>query len=346
LAQRLDARLAERPPRRIVIVQTAFLGDTVFSSALAGSLRARFPSAELDFCVTPRGRDVALAIEGVSQPLVFDKNGADRGVRGLLRAARRLRDRSYDLAVLPHRSLRSGLLAFLARIPLRVGFEGTAAGLLCSARVPDEGLTFVEREAGLVRALGGRPVSMRLRPASEQLAQADAALEKLGLRGARIAALIPGSEWQTKMWPPERHAELARALVGRGYLPLLLGAPRELPLAEAIRARAGVPIASAVGNSVGESLGMLARAALVVGGDTGLVHAARAIGVPTVLLFGPTAPEAHRWEANARAVSLHLDCSPCSSHGQHQCPLGHHRCMRDMALERVLDATASLRAHP
>src|SRR5262249_54362328 len=126
-------------PRRILVVQTAWLGDTVFSSALVGGLRARFPAAQLDLCVSPRGRDVALAIEGVEAALVYDKNGADRGPRGLWRMARRLREREYDLAVVPHRSLRSGLLARLSRIPRRLGFSGSAAGLFCSERMPDQG---------------------------------------------------------------------------------------------------------------------------------------------------------------------------------------------------------------
>src|SRR5437588_289636 len=94
-------RLAERPPRRIAVVQTAWLGDTVFSSALVAGVRARFPAAEVDLCVSPRGRDVAEAIEGIARVLVFDKAGADRGLGGLWRAARRLREHRHDLAVLP-----------------------------------------------------------------------------------------------------------------------------------------------------------------------------------------------------------------------------------------------------
>ena len=338
----LEQRLAERPPRRAVIVQTAFLGDTVFTSALAAGLRARFPGLELDLCVAPRGRDVARAIEGVAEVILFDKNGADRGPTGLWRASRRLLARRHDLAVVPHRSLRSGLLARLAGIPERVGFEGTAAGVFCTVRARDEGLTFLDREAGLLRALGGGPGPMKLRASAEQAALGDAALARLGLGGRRFAALCFGSEWETKIWPLERYAELARALHGRGLPPLLLGSPREVPLAEAIRAAASVPVASATGNSVGETLGILARAALAVGGDSGLVHAARALGVPTVLLFGPTAPEAHVFEASSVALTLRLECSPCSAHGQRRCPLGHHRCLRDLGVEKVLAAAAAV----
>ena len=74
-----------------------------------------------------------------------------------------------------------------------------------------------------------------------------------------------------------------------------------------------------------------------VGGDSGLVHAARAMGVPTVALFGPTAPLVHELGPKERAVTLGLDCSPCSAHGQRRCPLGHHRCLRDLPAGLVLE---------
>lgn len=341
-ARPLLARLAARPPARIVVVQTAYLGDTVFTSALVGGLRARWPQARLDLCVAPRGRDVAEAISGVSSVLVFDKAGKDRGVGGLWRTARRLREEAHDLAVLPHRSLRSGLLAWLARIPERLGFSGTAAGLFCTERAPDYGGTFLEREAGLLAAIGARPAPMRLSPPAAQRALADRALEGLRLHERPFAALCPGSEWATKIWPAARYGELADALALRGMATLVLGSPREQALADAIRAAAHVPVASVVGNTVGESLAILERAALVVGGDSGLVHAARALGTPAVVLFGPTAPEAHIFGPRERLVSLRLDCAPCSSHGSRECPLGHHRCMRELAVDRALRACAEL----
>ncbi len=338
----LRDRLARAPPRRILVIQTAYLGDTVFTSALVGGLGARFPWAKIDLLVAPRGRDVADAIEGVSRTIIFDKHKRDSGPGGLWRAARALSKDGHHLAILPHRSLRSGLLAKLAGIPERLGFEGTAAGVFCTATAEDEGGTFLDREAALLRALDARPAPMRLRATAGQLASADAALARLGLTGKRIAALCPGSEWETKMWPPSRYAELAARLRERGFSPLLFGSPREVPLVEQIRKLAPVETASAAGNSVGESLGMLARAGLAIGGDSGLLHAARALAVPTVMLFGPTAPEAHSPSALDRALSLHLDCSPCSSHGQRECPLGHHRCMRDLHVELVTSAADSL----
>ena len=388
---------------RVLVVQPAFLGDVVFTSALVDALAERF--AEVDVCVTPRGRDAALAMPGAARVQVFDKRGDDAGPAGLWRAARRLRERRYDAAALPHRSPRSALLAWLARIPRRVGFDdgwplfysdvrprpktghevdrllalalpappaltggamaaprptlvistedraATEAFLgahgveapfvalapgspLYTERVAAPAGPYTRREAALARALGAEPRPMRLAPRPEWVRAAD---ERLRGVSSAPAALCIGSEWETKIWPAAHFATLADHLAERGLTPVLLGGPREKPLAEAVQARAGARCLDTTGNSIGEALAILARSAICVGGDSGLVHAARAMGVPTVALFGPTAPLVHELGPKERAVTLGLDCSPCSAHGQRRCPLGHHRCLRDLPAGLVLE---------
>lgn len=331
----LVEQFRERPPRRILVVQTAFLGDTVFTSALVAGLARRFPTASIELCVAPRGRDVAEAMPGAARVHLFDKRGADRGIAGLLRVARGLR--GSDLAVLPHRSLRSAALAFLARAPVRLGFSGAPGSLLYTHRARDSGSTFLEREAQLGLALGAEPEPMLLVPRHLDAARAL-------LAGRRAAALCVGSEWATKIWPPERLGDLAALLARRGFLPLLLGGPRERELSAQVAARSGTACLDTTGNPVGEALALLSLSKLCVGGDTGLVHAARALHVPTVALFGPTSPEAHSFGARSLPVSLRLDCAPCSTHGSARCPLGHHRCLRDLDEGRVLAACEAVLA--
>jgi heptosyltransferase-2 len=336
----LAEKLASRPPARVLVIHTAFLGDTVFTSALVGSLSRRFPAAEIDLCVAPRGRDIALAMPGVGFVHVFDKRGKDWGIFGLRRLARRLATRQYPLAVLPHQSLRTGLLAWMARIPERVGFAGAPGAWLYTERVPTQETAFLRREADLARALGAAPGEMRLVPRPEWIAAARGALGSAA--GERLAAICLGSEWATKVWPASRVRDLVERLSTAGFRPVLLGGRREAILVRQIGG-AGRAI-DTTGNSVGEALAILSLSALAVGGDTGLVHAARAMGIPTVAVFGPTPSAVHAFGARERAVSLGLDCSPCSVHGSRRCPLGHHRCLRDLDAGRVALACAEVTA--
>ena len=334
----LQQRLEARPPPRVLVIQTAFLGDTVFTSALVQSLAQKWPRAEIDLCVAPRARDVAQAIPGVAHVHLFDKRGQDRGLTGLRRIAARLRTRQYPLAVLPHRSLRSALLARLARIPERAGFADAAGALFYTARVRTQARAFIDKEADLVRALGAQQAAMALRPLAAWLGAARAALGPF--TAERLASVCLGSEWETKIWPAPRVAALVQLLRGRGFVPVLLGGPRERALAREVNCGS----LDTTGNSVGEALAILSLSALAVGGDTGLVHAARALGVPTVAVFGPTTPSVHHFGPRERAVSLGLDCSPCSAHGSRRCPLGHHRCLRDLDEDRVAAACQAVLA--
>ena len=308
----LQQRLEARPPQRVLVIQTAYLGDMVFTSALVRALAVRWPDAEIDLCVAPRGRDIARAIPGAGFVHVYDKRASDSGWSGLRRLADRIATRQYQLAVLPHRSVRTALLARLARIPERVGLAGEAGSLLYTARVHTAEKPFLAQEADLARALGAVPAEMALRPRPEWMEAARGCLGPSA--GDRLAAVCLGSEWETKIWPASRVASLVRVLVSRGFRPVLLGGPREREMAREVNCGS----IDTTGNPVGEALAILSMSALCVGGDTGLVHAARALGVPTVAVFGPTSPSVHVFGPRQRAVSLGLDCSPCSVHGSHR----------------------------
>jgi heptosyltransferase-2 len=231
------------------------------------------------------------------------------------------------------------LLASLSRAAVRIGFfdpwtrpffTHTVSGLA--------GAPFVERDLDLTRALGlsGTPNLALSAPAS----QVDAARSLI--EGPAIGLVI-GSEWATKRWPAASFSALSDLAADFGYRPVLLGAPSERPIADAVlrEVRRSKPL-DVVGNTVSESVGILATVSAVVGGDSGLAHAGRALGRPTVLLFGPTDPHAHVLEPNVRALSLGLSCQPCHRHGPRACPLLHHDCLRQLGVERVWNAVQSL----
>jgi heptosyltransferase-2 len=315
-------------PRSVLVIQPAFLGDVVFTSALVDSIGARFPAARVDVCVTPRGHDVVLAMPRATSAVVFDKRGADRGSGGLFRAAaaRRITISPSSPTARSQRSVGADW-----QIPRRIGFRG-APGRSCTPSGSALSARRSSPRSELARGQPAPPDAPCGRPAWTD------AVDLITRHLGAFAALCIGSEWPTKIWPAERFGGLADALWRQGLAPVLVGGPRERDIAKAVNAAARVECIDTTGNSVGEALALLSQAALCVGGDTGLVHAARALGTPTVALFGPTAKERHAFSPRSRPVSLGLECAPCSPHGQDHCPLGHHRCLRDLDVDRVLDA--------
>ena len=321
---------------RVLVLHPGYLGDTVFLGPAVRALKARWPEGEVALCVTPRGAPVARLLPGCDRVIVYDKRGADRGPRGLWRAARRLRALQPELAIVPHYSPRAGALALLSGARRRIGYA-----LFCSERVPlDRGRPFVDRALSLAERAGA--------PGDPALAlESPAGLDRyaegvLAGAGRPLVGLVPGAEWPTKRWGAERFAALARELGRAGATVLLLGGPDDRETAARIGELAGIPLRDTTGNAIDEAVAVLARCDLVVGGDTGLVHCARALGRPTLVLFGPTAPARHRFTARERYLTLGLACQPCHDHGPLRCPLGHHDCMRLLEGGAVLAAARAL----
>ena len=334
--------------RRLLVVQTAFLGDIVLTTPLFRELKRVEPEASLTVVTTPLGRAILDMHPFVDEVIAYDKKGRDRGPRGLLRLVTGLRRARLDAAVAAQRSSRTGLIVRGSGAPARVGFADAAGRWAYTDRVPWDGARHaVHRYLALAAPLGGDPERAATQPILTVTARAQ---EKVaGLLAAagigaseRILAIAPGSIWGTKRWTREGFAAVARKAPDLGLRPVLVGSPDESALcAEVARlAGGGVPVlAGTTGPS--DLVALLERAALLVSNDSGPGHVASAVGTPVVAIFGPTVPAFGYTPFGAlnRIVEVEgLSCRPCDRHGPQVCPLKHHRCMKDLPAERVVAA--------
>ena len=323
---------------RILVVHPGFLGDAVFLGPAVRALKARWPDAQVVVCTTPRGAPAARLLPGCESVVVLDKRGRDGGLCGLRRVGAELRRFRPDLALVSHGSLRSGALAWLSGAPRRIGYPP----LFCTERLDlDRSRPFVDRPLALAERAGAASADRSLAMA----APADeAAYAERVLAGASrpVVGLLPGAEWPTKRWGPEKFAILAQHLAARGASLVLLGGPAERALCQRVAALSGIPVRDTAGNSIEEAIALLARCDLVVGGDTGLVHCARALGRRTLVLFGPTDPSRHVWGRHQEPIRLGLDCQPCHDHGPERCPLGHLNCLNLLSAVAVAEAARGL----
>jgi heptosyltransferase II len=276
---------------------------------------------------------------GTVVELPFGHGGLQLGAR---RAAARGLQGRFDVAYVLPNSLKSALLPLLAGIPRRIGYLGEArVGLLTHRLKNPKGkppmVAFYSALSGEAGTAQDRP---RLHP---QPAQADAQLAMRGLAREGYHVIAPGAEYgPAKRWPAAHFAELARGL----QLPVvLLGSAKERGLCEEITHATGPRCVNLAGStSLDEALLLISAAKSVLSNDSGLMHIAAALGVSQVALFGSSSPR-HTAPLNERATVLWLkddpsyqpplDCSPCF---QRECPLGHTRCLFDLAPRRVLAA--------
>jgi heptosyltransferase-2 len=327
----------------VVLVQTAFVGDVVFASPLVHAIKQSHPQAWLAMVVRPGKAQVAACIPGVDEVVAFDKRSQESGPDGLWRTARRLRAGNFDLMISPHRSARTALLARLSGIPLRVGMDSWL-GRLCyhqAVRPSRSEPSRLVQHMELLKRVGIPPAGyqLRLKAPEGQRQILEAFQRSHGLDpDVRMVALCIGSVWPTKRWPAVYFGSLAESLKERGYLPVLFGGGDEIDIARAVSEVVKGQLCDCVGNSLSESAALLEHCKMAVGGDTGLTHMARALGVPTVVIYGPTDSRQHMFTERTKVLAAKIKCRPCSRHGQNHCPEKHHDCMRLVSPEQVMDA--------
>ena len=185
-----------------LVIQTAFFGDVVLTTPLLEALAARH--GPVDVVTTPAAASLVETHPAVRHVIPYDKKGRDRGPGGLLRLARALRAERYEWAYLPHRSLRTALVAWLARIPRRVGFKDGWPRFYTEARPRPKTGHEVDRlltlaGSGLTGGATHRATPSLVTTIADRMAT-EGFLREHGITG-RFVALAPGSIWGTKRWP-------------------------------------------------------------------------------------------------------------------------------------------------
>lgn len=324
-----------------LVIAPQWLGDAVMTEPLLRRLHARgerITVAALPF-VAPVYRCMSAVAEVVELPFAHGR----LDLRARRRFGAQLANRFDAAYVLPN-SLKAALLPWLAGIERRVGYLGEARFGLLTHRLPNPKgergamVPFYSALSGDTNVGADRPVL--------QVKAADIAefLSAHGLAAQRFHVLAPGSEYgPAKRWPPAHYAALARELIARSNLPVvILGSAKEASLGAEI-AQNHPKIIDLTGKTpLVAAFAGLAASKSVVSNDSGLMHVAAALRVPQVAIFGSSSPE-HTpplsdraqiiWLKPDAAYTPPLDCAPCFDR---ECKLGHTRCLNNIAPERVL----------
>lgn len=325
------------PPNRILIIKPSAIGDVVHSLPVLNLLRRKWPEAHVSWVVTPACAGLVDNHPQIDETIRFERAMWSRSWRSpaalanLLRFARGIRARQFDLVIDLQGLLRSGWIVAESKAPVRVGFSNARelGWMFYTHRVPMRWEDHaVDRNLCVADALGlGRE------PVEFVLAVDDGdrdAVERLVPRDTRYAVLFPGTNWDTKRWPVEKFAALVRPMKDRFDLSTVVaGSAPEGDLARRI------PEATDLcgKTTLRQLVALLERADLVIANDSGPMHIAAALGRPLVVMHGPTS--AIRTGPYGRldcVVRLDLPCSPCFSR---RC--SHQSCLQWLGIEPVLE---------
>jgi heptosyltransferase-2 len=309
---------------KILVIQTAFLGDVVLLTALLVEIKKLFPLSRLYVVVIPECAGVLNGL--VDEIIIFDKRKKEERKQRFKLLIDLIRAEKFALAFLPHRSLRSGWLAKAADIPIRIGFDRGPGRIFHTHKVHYirsryEGLRCLDLLSRIIQVdSDGLPV---LKPTNENQENVNAVLLEKGLSEKHFVVYAPGSVWNTKAWPVQYYRQLSTLLHEQyGMQVIAVGGNADVDLCSQAVLRPELNLAGIL--SPLESSVLMSRARLVISGDTAPAHLATASGVNQLIIFGSTTPKFGFFPPTERARSMGVDlwCRPCTDHGRRNCPRG------------------------
>ena len=334
-------------PHAILVRATNWVGDAVMSLPALRALRQRFPEARISILAKPwvadlyRRESFCDELIPLTALTLLDK----------CKAARGLRPKAFDTAILLQNAFEAAAIAYLAGIPERIGYARDGRGFLLTRSIPvplsgeiprHESFYYLEllRRAGILEQM---PVNDFIRLESAPAART-AGLERFGQLGLGdiVIGVSPGAAYGTaKRWLPERFAASANQIAGElGAAVAIFGSKDERDLCASVAQLITRPVKNFAGETtLAEFIDLAAACRAYLTNDSGAMHIASALGVPTVAVFGatddqttgPTGPL-------AKVVREQVECSPCL---KRECPID-HRCMTRVSAARVAETALDL----
>lgn len=332
--------------KSILIIQTAFIGDVVLTLPLAQKIKRYLKQSSIDILVTPKAAGLLVNHPSISKVIPYDKHGKDKGLIKFFQLGKRIKEKQYDLILVPHRSLRSALLTWLLKPNLSIGFD-TSAGkkffkyTVTYSRTSHE----IERNLYLLKPLNLPESDFELPilyPTKSDVSAIDSVMWSNDVDSSKMVAVAPGTIWNTKRWPKEKYAEVCKQLSTESYVVWLIGSKEDKDLCDDIvkGAQSDKVINVAGKLTLLQSAELIRRCKLLISNDSAPMHLAVAVRTPVVAIFGATVPEfgfAPRGEKDTVVEIMGLKCRPCSIHGGKKCPIKTFECMNSITSEMVME---------
>ncbi len=323
--------------QKVLIIQTAFIGDVILATPLIEKLKRFYPEASIDFLLRKGNEGLLREHPKINEVLIWDKQKSK--YNALAKLSRQIRQRKYDLLINLQRFASSGLLTTSSGAGVRVGFSKNPFSFTFTHKFPhivDQGVHEVHRNLSLIEGVTDKSFQ---RPV---LYPTPADYDKVArYKETPYICIAPASVWHTKQYPAEKWVELID-LINPHWKVYLMGGPGDLVTCSSIQQ---ATIHHGVQVLAGE-LNFLQSAALMEGAkmnyvnDSAPMHMASAVNAPVTAIFCSTIPEFGfgPLSDNARVVQTEkvLPCKPCGIHGKKSCPKGHFDCAHTIDVKQLL----------
>lgn len=330
----------------LLIRSANWIGDAIMTTPAVRAIRKNFPYAQISVLAKPWVASIFDNNPHIDHVLLYNA----KGPRGTFEVAGMLEKHCFDGAILFQNAFEAAWVAYLAKIPVRVGYDTDLRRTLLSHPVKRSSqilkLHQIHYYNGILEGVGLKTDGMRMELylSAHDSNSALKILEAAGITQAdRLIGINPSAFFGTaKQWFPERFARVADRINQKfGTKTIIFGGPNDQELGGNILTMMKTSAINLSGKTtLEEAMAIIARCRLFITNDSGLMHIAAALNVPEIAIFGSTnfavtAP----WNPKARVVRSRVQCSPCM---KRQCPFGHKECMKNISVEKVFSVACQL----
>lgn len=332
--------MVDASSKTILIIQTAFIGDTILASQFARAVKEHYPNSKIHFFLRKGNESVIQGLPTIEKTWVWDKAGGK--TRNLFKLISELRKIKFDMVFNLHRHFNSGLVSALMKSPMKAGFKQNPLSLFYTRKInhqiPDpRGWHEVQRNLELIPDYKIVDNSKIYKPELPLLEKHFAKVAPHTSEPYFVVA--PASVWFTKAWSELKYRELTIELAKMGKV-VFIGAASDKELCD--RIRSGIENTKNLCGDLNllDSAALMKTAKRVFVNDSAPLHLASCVNAKTTAIFCSTIPGFGYTPLADDTVVVDvgnsLSCRPCGLHGHKACPLGHFKCSEDIEIKRVV----------
>ena len=340
--------------RKILILRTDGIGDVLNSTPAFSALRKTYPNVQISVVVKPHGAEILSQNPDINEIIIYDPSSQQKKLIDKIYFLKKLRSNKYDTAVVLNNSSMSNFMAYVSEAIIRVGrrsepkrFSHTLTHWV-SNKDPKGTKHEIDRNLDVVHLLkiknGTKDLILNLSEEEKAYAEDFLRLNIDDAQGVdpnfRLVGIHPGGSSFDKLWPSEKFAEVANKLIDElNFKVILFTGSNEKDLAQKVLNNVKHHLISASGVKLRQFSALVERCSLFICNDSGPMHIASALKVPTVAIFGPT--DYIRWRPrneNSVVVRKDMDCWPCSAH---KCKKN-YECTKTLPVSQVWEAIMEL----
>jgi heptosyltransferase II len=325
--------ILKREGEKILVIQTAFLGDAVLTLPMIQKLKEMYRNSIIDVLCIQASKEIFQLSPFINDVIVIDKKGEHKSLFGLLKFIRQIRSAGYNKIYSPHRSFRTSILVLQSGVKETFGYSNSSMFHIykyITEYIPNH--HEVQRNLDLIgydyQKTGWRILPQVNIPESSEKKVRDF-LESSNIK-TNFAALAPGSIWNTKKYPLEYYEQVIKYLIELGLKVIIIGSRQEEDIGKSLELKFHGSLISAAGiMTITESIALLKHSKILISNDSAPSHLGVCADVPVLTLYCSTVPDFGFYPYNNKSRWLsysELECKPCGIHGYGKCPLKHFNC--------------------